>query len=635
MSQGWSKDKRRRVEAAFYKYLDRCIINSKDRGKICLGKELYQGQRDVITKIFDALEEDIHEIFILKSRQLGISTLIRVLTVFLIGIHPALKGALVMDTDSNKSNARVELEAVIKNLPTSLKFPGIASNNRAGLRLNNKSEILFMSAGVRASKTSGTLGRSVGLTISHGSELCSWENVEGLKSYRQSLSDIHPDRLYIWKSTARGFNQWFKMVEAAKADPHHCKFIFLGWWSKQSQMIAKDSADFVLYGEAPLTDDELAKIKDVKERYGYDVTMEQVAWIRKRMDPTSTTENDESNDEDDPYDIQEQPWTEDEAFQQTGSIFFPAKQLTEQTTNYVSDKYQRWMFMPGAEFTDMKIFQAPSLKMTDLKVWEEPDSEGVYIISVDPAFGENPDNDRSAIEVQRCYSDGIDQVAEYASPLVNTRQLAWVIASLLGWYGGGNATARYIMELNGPGMAVLNAIKELRSQLDNGMFGSAADESGLKDIFRNVRTYIYSRPDGMGGGNSYHFKTTPQLKVLIMERLRDFVSNGAFRIRSAALVDEMKTVAREGDSISAPQNMRDDLTLASAFGTHYWETSVKRDLMARRITRASEEARKRLSIVDQVKLFNQSQLGYFFTRKATARQVIARHNFRQRYRHGR
>jgi len=43
-------------------------------------------------------------------------------------------------------------------------------------------------------------------------------------------------------------------------------------------------------------------------------------------------------------------------------------------------------------------------------------------------------------------------VAEYASPLVNTRQLAWVIASLLGWYGSGNATARYIMELNGPGM---------------------------------------------------------------------------------------------------------------------------------------------------------------------------------------
>jgi len=42
------------------------------------------------------------------------------------------------------------------------------------------------------------------------------------------------------------------------------------------------------------------------------------------------------------------------------------------------------MFMPGSEFVDMKIFTAPSLKMTDLKVWEEPDVDGVYVLSVDP-----------------------------------------------------------------------------------------------------------------------------------------------------------------------------------------------------------------------------------------------------------
>jgi len=33
-----------------------------------------------------------------------------------------------------------------------------------------------------------------------------------------------------------------------------------------------------------LSEDEIEKIKEVKERYGYDVTIEQVAWIRKRMD---------------------------------------------------------------------------------------------------------------------------------------------------------------------------------------------------------------------------------------------------------------------------------------------------------------------------------------------------------------
>ncbi len=999
---GWSHDKRTRIESAFYKYLAKSYINSKDAGQVCLGESLYEGQRKLITEIFDALEADIHKIFVLKSRQLGISTIIRALTIFLLGVHKGLKGAICFDTDNNKNEARAELETMINDLPSSLKFPEIKGNNRTGLTLANDSKILFMSAGVRKSKTGGTLGRSVGLTIAHLSELCSYDNDEGLTAFDESLSEIHPDRLYIYESTARGFNKWNLLWKEARKDPHHCRCIFLGWYVKDSQRILRGTVDFTLYGEAPPTPDEAEKITLVKDMYGYEITDEQLAWVRRKYDPAATSDNpDSNNDEDDPVQIQEQPWcvvagtrvgtdrgivpieeamharwcsrgritaggptgfakiwkaktklgyelrgtgnhplitvageqvdlsesigariklqppmlstsknlyevvwqegaissrvvitpdmarfvglfmgdgsasgkfratetevsicctakdtdvvieckrlfkdvfnveatlggqdgwvtvrsgqrhifrtlvnlgltrndsvktmrkvhvpdfiwksskpvvreflrglfeadgynawetyrvalfskypdfikdiqllllafgitsrgvsmkkkngdgriftgnqlelrtaeaikfnlevgflsarkqnrfdpiayekkwttprrgnskrpvilfedeivsvvdeqvteqvwnlsvegehlfdangilthnTEDEAFQQTGSIFFPAKQLTAQTTSWVSDKYQRWMFMAGAEFTDMKIYAAPTLKMTDLKVWEEPDVDGNYIIAVDPAFGENPDNDRSAIQVGRCYSDGIDQVAEYASPLVNTRQLAWVIASLLGWYGSGNATVRYIMELNGPGTAVLNAIKELRAQLDNAYFGQAADEKGLKDVFRNVRTYIYSRPDGFGGGASIHFKTTNALKVMIMERLRDFVSNGAFRIRSNALVDEMKTVARDGDSISAPQNMRDDLTLASAFMTHHWETSVRKDLMARRITRASEEARKRLSIVDQVKLFNQSQLGYFFQRKAAGRQQLARANFRQRYRHGR
>lgn len=633
---GWSHDKRVRTEKAFYAYLRKCFVNSKDAGRISLGDEIYDGQRHLITQIFDALEADIHDVYVLKSRQLGISTIIRALTIFMLGIHKGLKGAIVFDTDSNKSNARSELETMITDLPDSLKFPGIKNNNRAGLRLSNDSEVLFMSAGVRASKTSGTLGRSVGLTICHCSELCSWDNPAGLEAFRQSLSDVHPDRLYIFESTARGFNKWHEMWQDAVADPHHCKAVFLGWWSKGSQSIDKSTTDFVLYGEAPPTEDEIEKIAEVKKRYDHNVTQEQLAWIRKRMDPTATSDNpDASNDAADPLRVQEQPWTEDEAFQQTGSVFFPAKQLTLQTVDHVSDKYQRWMFMPGGEFTDMRIHQAPSLKMTDLKVWEEPDPDGSYIISCDPAFGENPDNDRSAIQVGRCYADGIDQVAEYASPLVNTRQLAWVIASLLGWYGFGNATVRYVLELNGPGTAVFNALKELRFQLDNAYFGKDADEKGLKDVFKNVRTFIYSRPDGMTAGQNYHFKTNPSLKVMIMERLRDFVSNGALRIRSAALIEELKTIARDGDSISAPQSMRDDLTLAAAFMTNYWETSVRRELISLRKTRASEEARKRLSIVDQVKLFNQSQLGYFFNQKAAARMTVARQQFKQRYRHGR
>ena len=629
---GWSHEKRLRTEAAFYSFLDRCFVNSRDAGQICLGKSLYDGQRRVITQIFDALENDIHDVYVLKSRQLGISTLFRALTVFWLGIHKGLRGAIVFDTDANRANARGDLETMINDLPKTLKFPAIKNNNRTGVRLANDSEMLFMSAGVRASKTSGTLGRSVGLSVAMCSEICSWDNPDGLEAFRQSLSDINPDRLYIYESTARGFNKWFEMWEDAKKDPHHCCTIFLGFWAKQSQCIEKDHPDFALYSE-DLNEKERELTDLVKSRYGHDISIEQWAWYRRRMNPAATLDAaDVDNDEYDPLRVQEQPVIEEESWQQTGSVFFPAKQLTEQTVNHIDDKFQKWMFLAGSEFTDMRIYKAPNIKMCDLKVWDDPDPDGSYIVSCDPAFGENPDNDRSAVQVFRCYGDGIDQAAEYASALINTRQLAWVIAALLGWYGGGNAQVRYVLELNGPGMAVFNAIKELKFQLDQGYFGATAEEKGLADLFRNVKTFIYTRPDGMSAGQNWHLKTNSGLKVMMMERLRDFVSNGAFRIRSSALIKEMATISREGDSISAPQSMRDDLTLASAFGVHYWETSVRKDLISRKITRASEEARKRLSIVDQVKLFNQNQLGLYFSQKASSRAQEQRMASNRRWR---
>ena len=71
--------------------------------------------------------------------------------------------------------------------------------------------------------------------------MCSWDNDEGLESFKQTLSDANPDRLYIWESTARGFNQWYDMWGEARKDPAHCKCIFLGWWSKDSQRIERDS----------------------------------------------------------------------------------------------------------------------------------------------------------------------------------------------------------------------------------------------------------------------------------------------------------------------------------------------------------------------------------------------------------
>lgn len=634
---GWSRQKRVRVEKAFYSFLGRAVINSKDfAGPLCLGENLYDGQLRFITAVFDALEEDIHDIYCLKSRQLGISTIARALYIFFVGIHPGIKGALVFDTAPHSQSARSELIAMIKDLPASLKFPSVRGGgrgNRDSLQLENDSTTLFMSAGVKKSKSSGTLGRSEGITITHMSELCSYDNEDGMKAFAQSLSEIHPDRLYIKESTARGPGMWKKMWEAARQDVTHCKCVFLGWWSKPSQAISRDDADFERYGTEAPTVEEAAKIKSVKEQYDHDITIEQLAWIRRKVDPNYDFDEDSEPDfePEDTVMLAEQAWTEQEAFQISGSVFFTNKVLTEISNKFVVSKAQQYMFLCGAEFTDMVVARSENYRSTELKVWEEPCADGVYVMGVDPAYGENEENCRSAIEVFRCYSDGIDQVAEYAWPLITTRHLSWVLAALLGWYGSGRAEARYILELNGPGEATFNAIKELKLMIErDSAQRKILEEKGLQDVFRNVKTYIYSRPDSMGPGFNYHFKTTTQLKITLLERLRDFVSSGRLRVRSAALIEEMRDISRDGDTIGGE---RDDRVLSAAFAAYYWDTKIKPMMLAQKRSRESEAVKQKLSIVDQVQLFQQNQLEAFFKTKQSFRQQQRMNQIRQAWRY--
>lgn len=632
---GWTAEKRQRTEAAFYQFLARCYINSRDYGRVCLGENLYWGQREVIKQIFDALQEDVHKVYILKSRQLGVSTLIRALTVFLTGISRGLKGAIVFDTDFNKEESRSELATMIDELPKSLKFPTVQTNNRVAITLQNQSKVLFFAAGTKKTKSGGTLGRSVGLSIVHSSEICSWDNEEGLEAFENSLSDINPDRLYIYESTARGFNAWFKMWTEARKDPAHCRCIFLGWWSKDTQRIERDHPDWAMYGEQSSTEKEAQKIKYVAKHYGFEVAQEQLAWVRRKMDPSAQKEGDaEPEFEGSAMRVQEQPWVEMEAFQQTGSIFFPSDKLTELSAKYATERFQAYMFLAGAEFFDMRVMKANSTKQMDLKVWEEPVQDSTYVMGIDPAYGENEDNDRSSIQVCRCYADGLDQVAEYASPLVNTKQLAWVIAALIGWYGEGNNKIKYALELNGPGQAVFNELRSMRQQIDSGYQLQQYQERGLQDIFRNVRTYIYTRPDGIGVGSSFHIKTQVQLKILFMNRLRDFVTNGGFHVKSLDLIDEMKTIAQEGDSISAPKSMRDDRVLAAAFAVHCWEEGPRKELISQKWTRETDTAKRRSDPTDLLNLYHKNQLQAFFDTKRQSRQIQWRTAQRRSWRHG-
>lgn len=619
---GWTPERAATVKAAFYDFLNQVEIKSKEDGAIILGQHLYGGQRRVIEAIFDGLANDKHDFKVLKSRQLGISTIIRALMLFWMGVF-GLTGTLMFDSNDHLDEARTELLNMLDGIPDKFAFPRKGNDSRYRLSLVNNGRIQFRAAGVKQAKGGQGLGIGSANAFSHRSELCNYGNPQGLEAFRHSLARKNPDRLFIDESTALGFNIWHDIWEEAKLD-HHCVCVFCGWWSHPGQVIERADPDFEKYGLQPPTTEERGKIQAVWDQYQHQITVEQLAWIRREMNPTADADGDLDPDwSGTPDRIQHQPWTEEDAFQMTGAVFFDPGKLSEQfKTNIVSAKRpDTYTFFPGIEFTDFRAMPAHNARSAQLKVWEEPVEESVYIVAADPAFGHSDDSDRSAITVLRCFADGVDQVAEYAWPLINTRQFAWVIAAIEGWYGGDKSEVYRIIEVNGPGEAVWRELVDLKQQIARGYFGNQLVERGLQNIQRNVRNYLYSRSDSIGqGSNAYHFKTSGQLKVAIMERLRDFTSNGMLKIRSVDTLEEMRTISREGDSIKGQGVSKDDRVMAIAMGVRCWDERVRRSLINRRVTRASDAAKRRLSFEDQFKMFNQNHFDAFMAGQGAARR---------------
>lgn len=615
----WNAEKVEAFRAAFYEFLGYLRINSKEKGgDYRIADGLYEAQYRFLDTIFDGLAEDIHDFKCLKSRQLGMSTISRALVIFWLGMHRGMQGAMIFDTESHKEEAREEIEQMIQSLDPDLGFPRILKLNRYNLSLSNNSRLRFMAAGTRTTKSSGVLGRSSGINLVHASEMCSWENEEGVVALTNALSRTYPDRLYIWESTARGFNAWHDMWETAKKDDLNQRTLFTTWYHKDDQRIPRGTAKFERYGTDPPSEREVERIELVREMYDYEIDPEQLAWYRELTDPSREAEGDEPEDS---YQLQDQPWVEEDAFQQTGATFFEGQKLRERMVAATQKKFSTYKFVPGTDFVTTEIYPAKLWRDVDIKVWEEPVHDAVYVVSADPAFGHNPKSNYSAVEVGRCYADQIEQVAEFTSTNTLTHQLAYLLWALVGWYGSlPGSQVLTIIEINGPGESVWREYNMTRQVVQNGYLRVPAREKGLTDVFQNARNYVYQRSDSLSPGHNFHWKTTQQLKVAIMERLRDFVHIGGIVLNSADALEEMKAITRDGDEIGGEGSARDDRTISLAMMVRAWEEKLRRGLIAQNRTKESDIARRRLNIVDQMQLHNRYRITEFFARKSEVRR---------------
>jgi Terminase RNaseH-like domain len=553
----------------FYAFCSQLKIETKEQGlrrmDTLLGTQTY-----VMDEMAKGLDEDVHFFVILKGRQLGITTISLALDLYWHFVHGGLQGTLTTDTEENRDMFRSTLGMYMEGLPKEFRIPLVA-HNRNQLSLKNRSRLFYQVAGLRAK---GSLGRGKAITYLHGTETSSWGDEEGLASLLASLAETNPDRLYIFESTARGFNMFHDMYVTAKRARTQ-RAIFCGWWRNQFYSVSADDPIYKTYWDGKLSPEEKEWTRDIKKLYQVEINSRQMAWWRWKM---------YEGIKDDQLMYQEFPPTEDYAFIMTGTSFFSTSRCTDAMKIAKKLNCDYYRYSMGANFQDTQCIKSTE-RLATLTVWEEPVDDGWYVIGADPAYGSSDWKDRFCIQVFRAYADGLEQVCEFATSELNTFQFAWVIAHLAGAYK--NSTLN--LEVNGPGQAVINEIQNLKRQAAAMGGGMGRD---LMDVLAHMRNYMWRRNDNMSGvSNSIHWMTTSQTKERMMAYMKDYFERGMMAVYSTELLEEMKTIIRDGGTIEASGRNKDDRVIATALACAAYAEQVQPQLIMRRLTRDAARAK--------------------------------------------
>ena len=560
----------------FVQFLRQLKVQSKDYGLVpfrLLGSQSY-----LLDELCKGLAQGITTFYVLKNRQAGISTFLLALDLFWAFNYKGLLGVFITHEEGSRDDFRAAIEVFFAETPKTHKV-GYVRHNRNLLILKNGSKFRYLIAGTSSGRKGG-LGRSGSANYVHSTETAFYGNDDDLAEFRSQTSSLYPHRLQIYESTANGFNHFEEAWDMAKRDPTKYA-VFIGWWRDERNAFPLDHPFFAKYMpdglQTSLTPLEKKRCREVREQYGFDISVQQVAWARWHLES-------EKNGDQSLMD-QEYPWTNIDAFQSTGSQFFTAEALTNCHREAKKHPFQVYRYKLTSKFEETKLQQLRDPR-APLRVWEEASKFGYYVLGCDPAYGSSDEADRTVISVWRCYADCIVQVAEYCSTEPSTYQCAWVMAHLAGYYG-----LTYIMpvlEITGPGQAVFDELQKVHKLSSE--IRPDTDEFNIRNILANMKHFFYRRIDTLGGALCYQWRSTEELKQRMMNQYKNGIELGRVIPRSLPLLEEMRRIVNDDGWIGGEGRAKDDRVVGAALAYQGWNnwTQPKVRAMGLTLARAKE-----------------------------------------------
>lgn len=567
----------------FIKFISYQKITSRDYGRVAFN--LLGSQDFTLQEIVKGISEGITTFVILKGRQMGITTLIILIDFFYALEHAGLLGTFILHEEKALSKWRALLEMQLEAMPPYIvengkkrRFrPRVLKHNRDLLLFSNGSSFSYLIGGVTEREGGGGMGRSQATNFVHGTEVAFYANEDDLKTFASSISDIYPHRLQIWESTANKFNHFYDRVEDAKKSKT-VRFIFVGWWRDERKQLHPDDPRFKAFApNNKLSVLERERVRSVRKLYGFEISLQQIAWYRWKLDEEFSGDQDLMD--------QEFPFTEDEAFIASGGKFFTAPVLTQLTRDAIGESFQAYKYRFTRQWADTDVEQVSDLR-AELRVWEHSSKFGFYVVAGDPAYGSSDEADNNCVQVWRAFAEGMDQVAEYCTNEFSTYQMAWVVAHLAGFYG--QRDSRVILELNGPGKAVFDELRRVREELMQ--MPITADNFDLKNCLNNMRDFYYQRIDTMTSDLAYHIVMTEDIKRMLMSSFKSAIELGRMRPRSIPLIGEMRRLVNKNGSIAADGGGNDDRAVTAAMAHWCWRKYLQPILIGMKMTRRAAYA---------------------------------------------
>lgn len=548
------------------------VISAEGRGEddddapVLVPFRLMEPQIYLTREVMLGLAQDVHLFWVLKCRQSGTSTWCLAFIAFWCMSHPGMVFSMISpDTDLRETN-RDLLSGMINSLPEEWRQE-IVTDNRVMLKFANGSKIIWLNANAKKDKKSG-LAQGIGMLGVHGTELGSWEDEDGVRSLMASLAQRNPNRFYIFEGTSKGPGLFKDYWTGSSGEELEAKSIFQGWWLhpfyRLDLKIAKHRQLFDTFWKPfpKLSREESRWVPIIKERYGYELTSEQLGWWRFMQKKPFKGRLDHL--------LQEYPPLPEHAFSYGGTNYVSSSSISFHTKEAkaagTQARFFRLSYGTRFEHLAVKEVDARTGEFYDLTTWEDPVINNYvrYIVSLDPHHGANERSDLAVIEVFRAYSDSLVQVAEFVTRDWPAVALAWAILELAGAY---HAETRVCVELQGGGYAVNDELQRLAREMAEGY------DANLVHHFEKISYYRWSRPDATRSQSmSYHWITSHKTKEFMLDRYRDLWEQGKIVVRSPELIAETRDAVKTKEGEVVPSREDNRLMAAALAVVAYFQT---------------------------------------------------------------